>query len=192
LLGPRTQKRRAALARFETHDHVWLVRHAQALPERKANNLAASTQGLSELGKLQAQALAKEVEHAPAWLVVSGHPCTITSAEPILQRYPSTPVHTWPIEPEAGARESFESFMRRVSEFAHRLRSMQGFGIVMGHGSFLMAYLIALEQGFDASSEARVRFAGIQNPAALPHGCIVALHRARLIAPWLSTQRVTA
>jgi broad specificity phosphatase PhoE len=156
---------------------------------------------------------------------VSNQACTLSSAEPLLQRFPSTPVHTWPMEPLAylgtmqraqstprdrhewsrahwdaadpkavmgAGGEPFVDFMRRVSDFAERVRTMRGHGIVFGHGSFLMAYLIALEQGFDATAETMARFKSIEDPAPLPHGCIVSLHRARLLAPWVSASRVLA
>lgn len=211
--------------KFGTHDHVWLVRHGHCHGSTEQPSLHPRTIGLTDLGQSQADLVCAELDTAPAWVAVSGYERTLATAEPLLQRYPNTPVHTWPIEPlsylgvvqhdnatDADRREwahdywrrgdphlvngegaeTFVQFMKRVADFAERLRSTPGFGVVFGHGSFLMAYLIALEHGFDATRESMARFATIEASAPLTHGCIVAMHRARLSRPWVQAQRMTA
>lgn len=77
---------------------TWLVRHGQStsnagLPADSFGGIA-----LTELGVQQARALAAKVERQPDLLVVSPFLRTRATAEPILERWPSTRCETWPIQ----------------------------------------------------------------------------------------------
>jgi probable phosphoglycerate mutase len=79
--------------------------------------------------------------------------------------------------------ESFIEFMARVNQFATLLRETPGFGLVYGHGMFLKAFLIALEQGFEATASFMQRFRQLETAQPLTNGQIIELPRNQLTIP---------
>lgn len=77
--------------------------------------------------------------------------------------------------------ESFIEFMCRVKNLAFLLKHTKGFGIVVGHGMFLKAFLLGLEHGFDASSCAMRRFRSLESDQPLHNGQIIQLSRSQLM-----------
>lgn len=76
--------------------------------------------------------------------------------------------------------ESYGQFMARVRSFSVRLKATPGFGAIFGHGMFLKAFLIALEHGFEATTESMARFRALESAAPLVNGQILIFDRQRL------------
>lgn len=79
-------------------DLTWLVRHGQSASNA---GLPASGHGdvpLTELGLSQGRALADRVTQQPDLLIVSPFLRARATAEPLRERFPSTPCETWPIQ----------------------------------------------------------------------------------------------
>ena len=54
--------------------------------------------------------------------------------------------------------ESFSDFLKRVSDFQERLKTLQNFAIVIGHGQFFKAYQLGLKYGLTPSADWMRRF----------------------------------
>lgn len=76
--------------------------------------------------------------------------------------------------------ESYAQFMARVRNFSARLKATPGLGAVFGHGMFLKAFLIALDYGFEATTESMVRFRALESASPLVNGQIIIFDRQRL------------
>jgi 2,3-bisphosphoglycerate-dependent phosphoglycerate mutase len=83
---------------------------------------------------------------------------------------------------DANDSETFAELMQRLADFHARLRSSYGFGLVIGHGLFFKAYLIALEHGFAATPEAMQRFRRLESATPLRNAEPVVLVRSSLDA----------
>lgn len=83
---------------LEAPSVVWLVRHGQSAANAGLATEHPQSIPLTPLGREQAVAVAARIPQAPRWVVVSPFQRTHDTATPSLQRFPQTPVHTWPIQ----------------------------------------------------------------------------------------------
>ena len=76
----------------------WFIRHAES--EGNAGMVTTSAGGipLTERGHAQAQHLAQHIDTPPDLFVISPYLRTVQTAQPSLDKYPSIPVETWPIQ----------------------------------------------------------------------------------------------
>ncbi|VCU68870.1 Alpha-ribazole phosphatase [Pigmentiphaga humi] len=76
---------------------LWLLRHGQSAANAGAVTAEAGASPLTELGRQQASRAALEVGRPPDLVVASPFLRARETAEPILRKWPDTPVETWPI-----------------------------------------------------------------------------------------------
>ena len=77
---------------------VLLVRHGQSLANSGGKTPDHIQNPLTPLGRTQARAFAEQLDCQPNLIAVSPFPRAQQTAEPILQRFPNSPVEEWPIE----------------------------------------------------------------------------------------------
>ncbi len=71
--------------------------------------------------------------------------------------------------------ESFADFINRLQVFYQRLLASQGFIVVVGHGHFLKAFQLGLQQGFTASGNWMKQFRAREAAKPLMNGEIIKL-----------------
>ncbi len=76
---------------------VWLVRHAESASNAGLPTESTKSNPLSPLGREQAARLAQAFPFAPDLVVTSSYLRTVQTAEPLLNRFPKTPVSEWEI-----------------------------------------------------------------------------------------------
>jgi len=76
---------------------VWLIRHAESIGNAGEPTEHAATIPLSALGQRQAAALATAFPSAPDLIVTSRYLRTQQTAQPLIDRFPSTPTIQWDI-----------------------------------------------------------------------------------------------
>jgi probable phosphoglycerate mutase len=81
-----------------TTTRVLLVRHGQSLANSGGKTSDHIQNPLTPLGHTQAQNFAEQLDCQPSLIAVSPFPRAQQTAEPILQRFPHSPVEEWPIE----------------------------------------------------------------------------------------------
>lgn len=77
---------------------VILVRHGQSLANSGGKTADHIFNPLTSLGHAQAQSFADRLDCAPSLIIVSPFQRAQQTAEPIIQRFPHSPVEEWPIE----------------------------------------------------------------------------------------------
>ena len=77
---------------------VWLVRHGESESNAGLPVHYPDGTGLTARGLREAEAVAAAVERPPRLIVVSPYRRTGLSAAPLLERFPSVPVATWPVQ----------------------------------------------------------------------------------------------
>jgi 2,3-bisphosphoglycerate-dependent phosphoglycerate mutase len=73
--------------------------------------------------------------------------------------------------------ESYRSLMQRVERFSAQLANEAGPTVVFGHGMFFKAFVISLEHGTHASSEAMTRYRALESAAPIHNAQILRLAR---------------
>lgn len=76
---------------------VWFIRHGESESNAGLPTSKASASELTDRGWLQAQLFAQYIPHEPDLIVVSAYTRTQQSALPTQQRFPDTPLETWPV-----------------------------------------------------------------------------------------------
>ena len=82
----------------DTVKTVRLIRHAQSAANAGLSTTAPDTIPLTDLGRLQAQALADSMTSVPDLIVASSFERAIDTALPTAQRYPDVPFEIWAVE----------------------------------------------------------------------------------------------
>lgn len=82
----------------DTAKVVRLVRHAQSAANAGLSTTAPDTIPLTDLGRLQAQALADSMTSVPDLIVVSSFERARDTAIPTAERYPNVPFEIWDVE----------------------------------------------------------------------------------------------
>lgn len=83
---------------MSTTTRVILVRHGQSLSNSGGRTTDHFVNPLTPLGRQQAESVAESLDCAPSLIVVSPFQRAQQTAEPLLQRFPNSPVEQWPIE----------------------------------------------------------------------------------------------
>lgn len=76
----------------------WLIRHAQSEANAGLKTSDPISTPLTEKGRKQAYELAQSLQEPPRLIVTSPYTRAWRTAEPVWERFPKTPVVTWPIQ----------------------------------------------------------------------------------------------
>jgi broad specificity phosphatase PhoE len=82
----------------DTVKTVRLIRHAQSAANAGLSTTAPDTIPLTDLGRLQAQALADSMTSVPDLIVASSFERARDTAIPTAKRYPGVPFEIWDVE----------------------------------------------------------------------------------------------
>jgi broad specificity phosphatase PhoE len=142
-------------------DLTWLVRHGQSASNAGLPATGHGDVPLTELGLSQARALADRVPRQPDLLILSPFLRARATAEPILERYPSTHCETWLIHEltylsparcvgttPATRRPWIDTYWTRCDPDYCDGADAESFGAFMGRLSDFQRRLLALEAGF--------------------------------------------
>jgi broad specificity phosphatase PhoE len=77
---------------------ILVVWHAQSAANAGGRTADPASIPITDAGMRQSQCVADLVSERPAIIVVSGDVRTVQTAEPLLRRYPTVPVHQWRVE----------------------------------------------------------------------------------------------
>lgn len=77
---------------------VWFIRHGQSTANAGQPTISPEATGLTELGMVQARAVAQALPEAPARFILSPYARTGQTAGPSRGRFPRVPVETWPVQ----------------------------------------------------------------------------------------------
>lgn len=77
---------------------IWLIRHGESLANAGMPTISQKSISLTPCGVKQAQAISNLFEYSPSLIVVSPHIRTNQTAQPIISRFPNTPVANWKVQ----------------------------------------------------------------------------------------------
>jgi broad specificity phosphatase PhoE len=77
---------------------IWLIRHAQSQSNAGQATIGPSSNGLSDLGLLQAKHVAEAIAQPPDWIAVSPYWRTHLTAQPLLDKFPQAKTEVWPVQ----------------------------------------------------------------------------------------------
>ncbi len=77
---------------------AWLIRHGESTANAGAASKDAASAALTETGWRQARAVAARIEFVPDLIVVSPYLRARQTAAPTAERFPGTPIETWPVQ----------------------------------------------------------------------------------------------
>jgi broad specificity phosphatase PhoE len=106
---------------------------------------------------------------------------TTETRQPLVDRY-------WaqcdPERVDGPGAESFVSFLERIRSFHERLQELRHeFVVVVGHGQFFRAYLLAREWGFVATREWMHRYRASETASPMANGEIIELNVSGRVQP---------
>lgn len=78
--------------------NVTLVRHGQSAANAGLSTISNTDADLTDLGKNQAEEVARHIDECPALVVVSSFARSRLTAAPLLARYPAVRCEIWPID----------------------------------------------------------------------------------------------
>lgn len=192
---------------------VWLVRHGESTANIGQHSANHADIQLTERGHEQALAVVGQIAERPDLVVVSPFSRTLSTAQPLLARWPDTPVQTWPIEEfsyldparanntsvaerrplvqaywqradadfvDGLGAESFAHLVERVQAFHQRLLQQRGRVVVFGHGQFLRAFLLHLEQRLHATSAGMTLYRQEETASPVRNGQVIEIS---MVAP---------
>ncbi|MFW5490249.1 MAG: histidine phosphatase family protein [Desulfovibrio sp.] len=80
---------------------IWGIRHGQSVSNAGMVTVSPATSALTQLGRMQAEALAERFERferPPDLIVHSVFVRTVQTARPTMRRFPNVPVEVWPVQ----------------------------------------------------------------------------------------------
>jgi broad specificity phosphatase PhoE len=77
---------------------IWIIRHAQSRSNAGLATIGPHDNGLSELGYRQSKYIPTAIKQSPDLIVTSPYLRTQLTAQPLIEKFPNTPVEVWQVQ----------------------------------------------------------------------------------------------
>jgi broad specificity phosphatase PhoE len=77
---------------------IWLIRHGQSQSNAGVATIGPHENALSELGDRQSRCIPTAVKQTPDKIVISPYLRTQLTAQPLIEKFPHTPVEVWQVQ----------------------------------------------------------------------------------------------
>ncbi|HSF76605.1 MAG TPA: phosphoglycerate mutase family protein, partial [Microcoleus sp.] len=77
---------------------IWIIRHGQSQSNAGLATIGPHENALSELGDRQSRCIPTAVKQTPDLIVTSPYLRTQLTAQPLIEKFPHTPVEVWQVQ----------------------------------------------------------------------------------------------
>lgn len=77
---------------------IWIIRHAESQSNAGLATMGPHKNALSKLGYRQSKCIPTAVKQSPDLIVTSPYLRTKLTAQPLIEKFPHTPIEVWPIQ----------------------------------------------------------------------------------------------